>query len=113
MRLRSVKLETIETMKRKTTEAQHRAILNFVDALSQLSQAGVAIVRNNDDDSLMFFNDEDVKEFVSYDEKDMYPEAVDITDYADEIEVGCIINHAYYPDYGKERILAILNEQEG
>ena len=97
-------------MKRKTTEAQHCAIQNFVDALKQLADAGVAIVRNNDDDSLMFFNADDVKEFVSYDEKDEYPEAVDVTDYADDIEVGCIVNHGYYPEYGKERILAILNE---
>ena len=100
-------------MKKKTTEAQYRAILNLVNALKALDEAGVAIVRNNDDDSLMFFNADDINEFVSWDDKDEYPEAVDITDYADDTQIGCIINHAYYPDYGKERVLAVLKSEEG
>ena len=95
-------------MKQTTTETQYRAILNFVAALQQLEDEGVAIVRNNDDDSLMFFNGCDIEQFVSWDEKEFHPEAVDITDYADDIEIDCIINHGYYPDYGKERVLAIL-----
>ena len=95
-------------MKQKTTDAQYRAIINFENALKALEEVGVAIVRNNDDDSLMFFNANDIKEFVNYDEKDFYPEAVDITDFADEIQIDCIISHAYYPYYGEERVLAIL-----
>ncbi len=95
-------------MKKKITDTQYRAILNFENALRQLVEAKVAIVRDNDDDSLMFFNAEDINEFVSYDEWDLYPEAVDITDYAHDGQLGCIVDHAYYPEYGKERVLAIL-----
>lgn len=97
-------------MKKKTTEAQYRAILNFENALKQLTDANVVIVRDNDDDSLHFYNGDDIKEFVSWDERDFYPEAVDITDFADEVEIGCIVSHAYYPEYSKERVLAVLNE---
>ena len=95
-------------MKQKTTEAQYRAILNFQNALQQLADEGVAIVRANDDDTLLFFNAADIRQFISCDDKDDYPEAVDITDYADDVQIGCIINHAYYPCDG-ERVLAVLN----
>ena len=95
-------------MKKKITETQYRAILNFENALRQLVEAKVAIVRDNDCDGLEFYNAEDIEEFVSYDMREYYPEAVDITDYADENMLDCIISHAYYPEYGNERVLAVL-----
>lgn len=95
-------------MKKPTTEIQTRLILRFIDVLRELHNAGVSIVRNNDNDDLMFFNSEDVEEFVNWDDSYDFPEAVDITDFADSIVIGSIVDHAYYPEYGKERVLAVL-----
>lgn len=94
-------------MKKKLTNEQQKAISAFEQALENLVNAGVVLVRNNDDDSITYYNGDDIKEFVSYDEKDFYPEAVDITDDAADY-LGCIIDHAYYPNFGQERVLAIL-----
>ncbi len=89
------------------TEQQTHAIEQFIEALKNLDDCGVAIVRANEDDSLHFFNGQGIRQFVAYDDRDSYPEAADITDYASPIELGCIINHAYYPSED-ERVLAVL-----
>lgn len=96
--------------KKKTTEAQYRAILTFIKALELLEETGVAIVRNNDDDSLMFFNGNDIEEFVDWENRQDYPEAVDITDFADSLQTDCIVKAAYYPNYNEERVLAVLKD---
>ena len=96
-------------MEKRLTEAQYRAVLKFEQALKEMEEARVYIVRKNEDDSLQFFNGNDVEQFIGYDERDSYPEAVDITDYADDsVELDAIVKHAYYPQYSNERVLAIL-----
>lgn len=98
--------------KQKITEAQYRAILNFINALKQLEAEGVDIVRDNDDDSLLFFNGKDIEQFVIWDDRADYPEAVDITDYADSIKTEAIVKSAYYPYYNHERVMAVLKSAE-
>lgn len=104
-----ITIKTSETMEKRLTEAQYRAVLKFEQALKEMEEARVYIVRKNEDDSLQFFNGNDVEQFIGYDERDSYPEAVDITDYADDsVELDAIVKHAYYPQYSNERVLAIL-----